>query len=301
MKASSVISKILKIHRARFLKTYQKNMNSAELKALRFLLFTSLEDKQLNYEVVNGELTYYFRYYKRHMGELQETFFHVSDCYCVEDKGVRKKFYAEIKKAFFQMKKKEKIKKMMIDIDEGDLLSKRYFFRLGKLTYVLLVGKTQESLKALGTLESHGIKISTLKKSDIKKVVKMELDAHIKDKTSRMHEVAKTKASKESWTNFFNFLANNETCFIAKNGSEYIGVIGYFVDSEHKRGMISCVSVASHKQGLGLSKLLYKRVLQEFAKNDCEHFLGSSTTTKVLKSASHLKRKESARAYIVKY
>ncbi|MBY0415956.1 MAG: GNAT family N-acetyltransferase [Bdellovibrionales bacterium] len=248
------------------------------------------------------KLQYFIQFKKAFFGEFKEHFFHVTECFCQDDKKSRSAFYKEIKRLSLVMKKTEKIKRMAITVDVDDVVSREFFSKLGILTYTELVGDTKKSLKLLEKSISvnKSIKISKLKKEEINPLSKLDQASHIADKTSRMRGIFMKPDALKEMRNFYKMLLKNNACFVAKVDKKLAGNIGFFVDKKNKFGLIACIFVANDFKGRGVSKILYKTVLEEFKKRKLSHFIGASTTTGVLKLATQIGRKPSRHVYLVK-
>lgn len=297
------LSTIIKIFTARHKSVFYQNMSLVNKKELAENLTNAYNEKRLITSFSkSGQLNYLITFKKTFMGEFDEHFFYVSSCYCVNSKTTRKQFYKKIIEASLEMKKTEKVKRMLIQVNSDDLLSKKYFSRNGELTYRELVGKTKKGLKALDSISTEGTKfcIEKLQKKDIKKLVKLDRESHVMDKTSRMRKVFMKPGAEKKLVKFYNGLFKNKTCLVVKEGSIPAGTVGYFIDKKNKVGLIASIFVANDFKGRGISKLLYKNLLKEFSKKKLDYYIGSSTTSNVLSSAEKMGRFESKSAYILK-
>lgn len=303
------ISKMVIVLAMRYKDIYEKAMPSFRKEKLRLDLTESLEKKGLSYKLLpNGELGYFIHFRKAYMGEFKETFFYLRDCYCADDPSMRRQFYKCISKAALAMKAEDKVKRMVISVSVDDTLSKKYFEKKGILTYTELVGSTKKGLRSLSRvdLNTSKIKIVKIQESDIHSVAKKDLESHIQDKTSRMHEVSKKTDGKKLMMDFYKmFLRKADknypcACYVAKDKKKILGSIAYFIDVNERIGLIASVFVASKFQGMGLSKLLYKKALMDFSQRKLGHYFGSSTTKRVLTQSISMGRRPIVNAYIVK-
>ncbi|MDD4974641.1 MAG: GNAT family N-acetyltransferase [Bacteriovorax sp.] len=283
---------------------FKQKMSVSEILDLRVSFEKSFKEERLIYEQLpNGKIAYFIQFNNKVMYELNEEIFTISHCFCLNIPKYRRKFYALIKARALQTKKGMGIKKMAIILFNEDLLSKRYFSKKGKLTYIELVGETSYGLKILSkekTAKTQSIKVDKIKVNDISKLGELERNSHLQDKSSRMRDVFSRPESLKEITVFYKNLLKRNSCFVVKKDNKIAGSIGYFVDQKNKRGLIASIFVANEFKGLGLSKLLYKKLLQEFSKKKLSHYLGASTTTRVLALSQKIGRVESKSVYIVK-
>jgi predicted GNAT family acetyltransferase len=250
----------------------------------------------------SGVLNYFIEIRMSFFGEFKEHFFHVTNCYCVDAKAVRRQFYKQIDKAAFLMKKEEKVKRMALTFSSEDEVSIKHFSKVGELTYVQLIGNTKKGLKALRLVSpaKSGFTFKQLEKRDMKKLIKLDRESHIQDKTSRMRKIFMKPDAEKGMLKFYNALLKNKSCIVAKHGNKFAGNIGYFFDKKNKIGLIASIFVASEFKGQGLSKLLYKKLLSEFTRKKYEFYLGASTTSAVLSTAKQLGRSAQVKVYLLK-
>jgi predicted GNAT family acetyltransferase len=279
-------------------------MSPIEINVERVSLEKSFIEKRLVYkQLPNGKIAYFIQFNNRIMYELNEEVFTISHCYCLNSSKYRRKFYALIKAHALQAKKGMGIKTMAIILFDGDYLSKKYYSKKGKLTYIELVGETSYGLSILAkekTKKAQQIKVEKIKARDISKLVLLERNSHLQDMSSRMRDVFSRPGSLKGITIFYKNLLKRNSCFVIKKENKIAGSIGYFVDKKNKRGLIASIFVANEFKGLGLSKLLYKKLLQEFSKKKLSHYIGASTTTRVLALSQQIGRVESKSVYLVK-
>lgn len=285
--------------------SYQKSMTEAQKKSVIKALNIDIEEKTLCFELnPDGDIGYFFRFKKAFMGEFHEHFFYVSDLYCEE--SMRKKLYARLKKESLKMKKEtlktDKVKRMAIEVSFEDEISKKHFSKKGMLTYIELLGNTKEGLSILKKekRKDHDIRISLLQKKDINKLIALDLESHLKDKTSRMHKIFKRPDAKKGMRKFYLGLLKNKSFLVAKVNNQLAGDIGFFFDKKRKLGLIAAIFVAHKFQGQGVSKALYQRVLEEFNQRKLPYYLGATTTDRVLSTAKTIGRKGTKWAYITK-
>ncbi|MBC7712730.1 MAG: GNAT family N-acetyltransferase [Rhizobacter sp.] len=249
-----------------------------------------------------GKLDFFFQFKLSFMGEFEEEFFHVTSCYCDNNPKARSKFYKAVKLAALDFQKLYKTKRMAIDISFDDAISKKHFSKDGLLTYIELVGNTKFGLKALDKIcaEKSAFKFSRMQKKDMNKLMELDLESHILDKTSRMRKIFMKKNARKNMAQFYGALLKNNASFVAKENGKLAGDIAYFVDPKNKWGLVAAIFVAKDFQGRGLSFELYKQVLTEFKKKKLELYIGATTTVGVLASAAKIGRIELKRVYLVK-
>lgn len=250
----------------------------------------------------SGVLNYFIEIRMSFFGEFEEHFFHVTNCYCIEAKAVRRQFYKQIDKAALLMKKEEKVKRMALTFSSEDETSIKHFSKKGELTYIQLVGNTKKGLKALRLVSpaKSGFTFKQLEKRDMKKLIKLDRESHIQDKTSRMRKIFMKPDAEKGMKKFYNALLKNKSCIVAKYGNKFAGNVGYFFDKKNKMGLVASIFVAHEFKGQGLSKLLYKKLLSEFDKKKFDFYLGATTTSGVLATAKQIGRVEQMRVYLLK-
>lgn len=298
--SDSQLDKIIHVHIVRFEKTFQKKMSLKLLKELRKYLLEKQKEEALRFKFSENKLMYFFYFKKQFMGEFQENFFQVTHCFCVAEKKARQAFYREIKKSALKMKKAEGVKRMSIVLDRDDSISKSYYGQLGNLTFIELVGKTTKSLSLLKGVSSKTVKISKMQSRDVNKLINLDLASHLADKTSRMRTIFMKPDAKKQMRMFYKGLLKRKSCFVAREKKKLAGNIGYFVDEKNNHGLIACIFVANEFKGKGISKLLYKTVLNEFKKKKLNFYIGGTTTVGVLEVAKKIGRVESKSIYLVK-
>ena len=294
---------MLKVIKKRYQIAFKQSMPAKALENTKFQLEECFARERLLIEYLpDGTLAYFASYSIKYMGEFLEAFFHVGHCYCVPDKIIRRKFFKAIQNAAIELQSFHDIKRIAIEISFEDKISQKYYAKKGFLTYIELVGHTENSLKKLADidLKKTKFKISLLQKKDIPKLIELDLQSHISDKSSRMREIFMRPDARESMKMFYNGLLNHGTCFVAKSGKKIAGDVGLFNDPVNNYGLIAAIFVADDFKNQGLSKLLYKRVLLKFKKKKCVHYLGATTTTGVLKMARKMERFENKYSYILK-
>lgn len=297
------LSPIINIFNARYKSVFRKSMSLAAKKELAKKLLKVREEKRLITSFSKlGRLNYFIEFNKTCMGEYQEYFFNVENCYCVNLSAARKQFYKKIQNASLEMKKNEKVKRMLIQINFDDLVSKKHFSEDGELTYLELVGQTKKGLKALESvsLKGSGLRLEKLQKKDIKKLAKLDRESHLVDKSSRMRKIFMKPGAEEKIIKFYNARLKNKGCTVVKEGHIPAGSISFFIDKKNKYGLIASIFVGNDFKGRGISKLLYKSLLMEFSKKKLDYYIGSTTTHNVLGSAKTMGRLEFKSAYISK-
>lgn len=296
-------SLIINIFSARYKSVFNKNMSLAAKRELtKELIKARTENRLITSFSKSGKLNYFIEYKKTFMGEYKEYFFNVENCYCEKTAALRKLFYKTIHEASLDLKRAEKVKRMLVQLSFDDLLSKKYFSKKGELTYLELVGNTKKGLKGLSVASNNepDLQVERLQKKDIKKLAKLDRESHLVDKTSRMRKIFMKPDAEEKHVKFYKALLKHKGCFVVKEGSRPAGSIGYFIDKKNKYGLIACIFVGNEFKGRGISKLLYKKLLMEFSRKKLDYYIGSTTTRNVLESAKKMGRVESKSAYILK-
>lgn len=297
------IQDILKVIYQRHKALYKIPMTAAQKKELIFSLEESFARERLIIKYQStGELAYYFQFKPSFMGEFEEVFFHIQSSYCANDKKNRNEFYKAIDQAFYELKSFTKFKRMMIEVAIDDEESKSYFSKKGFLTYVELLGNTTLGLEKLKDVDFKKAKfrLTRLKKNEIKKLIVLDQEAHILDKSSRMNKIFSKPNARKTMEQFYNGLYDHGLCFVAKDGKRLVGDIGIFFDKKNGLGLIAGIFVAHKYKNRGISKLLYKAALMEFKKRKFKKYLGATTTTGVLKVAQKIGRVGTKCVYIVK-
>lgn len=277
-------------------------MSLAQKKELIF----SLEESYVRERLVvacmpNGKLAYYFQFRPSYMGEFEESFFHILSSYCVEDAKIRRQFYKAIDDSIAVLKTYVKFKRVCNEIPAADELSREFYSKLGFLTYVELIGNTSQGLLNLNNIDLKSkIKISKIKKSEVKILVKLDQEAHIRDKSSRMNKIFSKPSARKHMVQFYNGVMKRGLCLVARDGKKPVGDIGLFFDKNNNLGLIAAIFVAHNYKNRGISKLLYKMALLEFKKRKLKHYLGATTTIGVMNVAQKIGRVPSKYAYIFK-
>lgn len=300
-----ILNQIAGVSFKRYRQFYKQSIPVREKRAILKSIETANQENNLAYGLLpDGKLGYFFIFRKTFMGEFHEHFFHVSSCYCLPP--VRRQFYAHLKRCAKAMKeetkKVEKVRRVAIEISAEDIVSRKYFEKQGILTYIELLGNTKKSLAILRSkqLDNPDIKIALIEKKDINRLVELDRESHIKDKTSRMHTLFKRADAKKGMRKFYQGLLKNKSLLVAKERGKLVGDIGYFLDKKRKLGLIAAIFVARDSQGKGVSRLLYQRVLREFEKQKLPFYLGASTTERVLATAKSIGRTKTKWVYLLK-
>jgi GNAT superfamily N-acetyltransferase len=295
-----LVSKVLQ---DRFKLSFKKAMSKTQKSDLEQRIRKHFEDDQLVLEKeTDGRLKYFIISHFAIMTEFNEQFFHVADMYCCPGTSVRREFYGRLKKISKMAAKERSVKRMIISVAADDKISLKHFGKKGMLTYVELYGEVKKSLSILKREKNlpKGITFTRLKKTDIAPLVKLDIDAHLKEPTSRMREIFSKPAGKKLMKDFYRDLLKNKTCLVARFDNKLVGSVAWFVDKRNRNGLVASIFVADKYKGKGISKILYKRLLEEFAKKNLTHYIGSSTTGRVLELAQRLKRIPGSHAYILK-
>lgn len=297
---AKVMNEMLKVFTKRFERNFSKKPTKLKLIQQTKKYKKAHSEKKLVFKTAAGKLQYFYMFEKTFMGEFQEHFFHVTSFYCVDNIEVRNSFYKNVLKSAQELKKCDAVKRMSIEVSCEDEQSIKHYSKSGKLTYTLLIGNTK---KSLGILEKENLnpllKVSLAKKSEITKLINLDLQSHLDDKSSRMHDLYKTM-SKSHFRMFYNRLLKRKSLFVARENKQLLGSIGYFEDVKNNQGLVGQIFVATKHKGRGVSKVLYKKMLMEFKKKNLKYYVGGTTTKSVLKFSKKLERVQSRHVYLVK-
>lgn len=259
-------------------------------------------ENQLRFEInEEGKLQYFVIYHCTIMPEFNEQFFYVPLFWCEDNPGAKKKVRSLIQKLAKEAKKERGVTRMIVSVAADDEHEQVYFRKKGRLTYVELVGNTDLSLKILGKkkMEVKGLSFSRLTSSDISSAVKLDIESHLHDPSSRMREIFSRPLGKKLMKNFYRNMVKSGNCQLLKKDGKIAGSACWFIDRKNRYGLVASIFVAEKYKGMGLSKHIYRKLLQEFKKRKCSYYIGSSTTERVLEQAKTLKRKPAAYAFIL--
>lgn len=297
-----VLSQIVSIQKKRFRKAFGKGMDEKQVSDLQAKFRNAFNEKQMSfYEDEQGKLVYFFQFQLTLMHEFNEQFFYVPVLWCKEDVSARKMLLKAIRSEARKSKREKKVQKMLVAVspEEASLLS--HFKKAGRLTYIELVGKTSESLGRLAKESMpRGVSFSRLKPVDVPVLVKLDLESHLKDPSSRMHEIFAKPIASKLMKNFYRNLVKSKKCFVLKKDGKIAGSIAWFIDKKNHYGLVASIFVAENFKGQGLSKIMYKKLLEEFQRKKCPYYIGSSTTERVLILARKMKRKPMNYCYIIR-
>lgn len=297
------LEKIFPILANRHFRIFDKKMSHHHAKAWKERLKKAFEENRVVNDLLpDGEIGFFFTFEQFRMHEFNEDFFFVSNCYCKEDPKFRRKFYRALKSKSLEFKKQHKIKRMVVNISHEDLSTRKYFSKKGFVTALELVGKTKFGLQILKkeVKTNKEFSVKRIQPKDVSMLVKLEMASHLADKSSRMHSIVKRPEGPKLMKDFYSRMLKSKNSFVVKKGKEIAGSACYFIDNNNKYGLIGSIFVAKEFQGMGISKILYKELLQEFYSKRLTYYLGSSTTGKVLSLSAKLERRESSRYIIVK-
>ena len=142
MSLVSIQNQIIKILQIQYKTRFKQKMSEEKKQRLLQNLIEANSNNQLFYETFqNGKIGYFFTLKKMYRGDFLENVYFVQDVYCHKD--MRRKFYSKLKKQTSTQAKKDKIKRIVIEIFSDDFASKKHFERKGTLTYIELLGNTQ--------------------------------------------------------------------------------------------------------------------------------------------------------------
>lgn len=297
-------TKIFSIISDHYQKSFHRKMSGVEKRESLQMLALAAEEKRLVFEELpGGDIGFFVLVQVEKMPENQEQVMLVSHCFCLNQPPLRRKFYACIKSKAAKYKKEHKIKSYAIEIYSDDLASKKYFSKKGKLTYKELVGKTRDGLNYLNKTKKETdplLKITKIKKSDIKKIALLEYQSHLKDVSSRMVDFFRGPNGLTMIEGLYTHLHQKQTCFVLRKKNKIAGAVGYFIDEKKKRGLIASIFISNEFKGQGLSKVLYRLLLEEFQALHLSYYIGSSTTNRVLILSEKMGRVESKSCFLVK-
>lgn len=179
-----------------------------------------------------------------------------------------------------------RVKRANFTMAYNSKLHKLFLERKMQITGILLIANVTDGLLKLARYDNPDFQISLIKEEYIEEILSLEVLAHQKSLTSRVRNYSKSKSRL-----FFKHLAANKAAYVAKNiDNKIVGVIG-ISDDGVECGHVMSIAVHPDFQGLGISKLLYKKMLIEFKNKKIKYYLGTTTTAEVLKYAKTLKRK----------
>ncbi len=306
MMEKKLLNQIVRIQKTHFRKAFGKGMSDQQCRELAEKLRKAYNENQFIYrQDEKGKLIYFFQYQLSIMQEFNEQFFHVPLFWSRETAGARKKLLSEIGKEARKNKKEKKIKRMLITVSADETHWIESFKKSGKLTYIELVGKTDESIVRLKKLlkketKPKGFSFSRLKASDVPALVKLDIESHLKDPSSRMRDIFLKPIGKKLMKNFYRNLVKSGKCFVLRKDGKMAGSIAWFIDQKNHYGLVASIFVAENFKGQGLSKVMYLKLLEEFKRKKCPYYIGSSTTENVLLLAKKIKRKPMNYSFIVR-
>ena len=114
-----------------------------------------------------------------------------------------------------------------------------------------------------------------------------------------MREIFMKPDGKKGMRRFYAHMFKNKTCIVAKESKKIAGSICFFIDKKNQYGLVASIFVARDFQGMGVSKILYLKLLEEFFKRKLQYYIGSSTTQRVLFLSEKMRRKEFFSSIIV--
>jgi len=268
-----------------YYKFYEKHglkFTQKELKVLRKRYQDSLKDSKLKnfYNKSGARLNYFYEVSKSHDMAIR-----VNLCRIKKDTGLKDLAILElinqtrlvnrrIRRLLFRIPYKSKIRKNLSNagaVERG----------------LVLLAKVEDGIDYLSRYEfDEQLEFSTLKKSDLKEIVKLEYGAHKYSDTSRCGTL-----TKKSYESFYRFiLKTGKKNILVKENGEIIGTITYYVDDINTAKIMS-IAVHPKHQKRGVAKLLYFKMLQDLKKQKVKCYFGVSTTAEVLGLAKRLKRK----------
>lgn len=300
--SAEALNQIIKVVACRYESRFQKKITLRKTKELSNKFKKAYSEEGLVYNLSkSGKLNYFFNYKIQFRGDFEEDFLIVDNVFCIENKSHRAKFFSELKKVGLQAKEASKVKRMLIEVDEKDSTLNEHFSKLGKLTSIELIGQVSQSLVIINKIISaEKVKFSRLKKEDVNKLISLDFKSHASDKSSRMNEIFSKPGARKQAQKFYGGMLKNKSMFVAKVGKKLAGNIGFFVDKKNQIGLVACVFVANEFKGMGLSKHLYLKLLNEFKNLGLKYYIGGTTTKGVLALGEKIGRRPISYVYVTK-
>ena len=264
---------------------FLKGINDTEGYRIRF----SLND--------NGEIDYFIFCSIEEMPEYQEKFITFSHLYCSRTSSVRRKFYKEIRSLGHEISKQFKVSNICLQCFSDDDLTKQYYQNKGSLNWINLYGVPKKSLSLLKKIykKDERVEIKSLQKKDCKYLARIERSAHLKDKSSRLYINARMTNSVEGFEKFYAWLYKNHHCLVAYINNKPVAAIG-FIKSKDSSFILN-VFVEPRHHGEGIGKKLYLEYLKVLNDENIKQYIGFSSTSRVLRLAKKMERRELKRAY----
>ena len=176
----------------------------------------------------------------------------------------------------------------------------RQYKQLGyEFTGNTYIGNVKDSLKYYKSkiFSPHkGIKIRNSLKNDIPKILKLEKLSHGADKTSRNRDV--TSKQKKAYQKMLENSVRENAAFLIEKNKVLIGYLWVALFSKDKT-FIGDVAVHPSYWGKGLANILYNQAFQFMVKKGIKSYMGTSSTTAVMKLAEKLNRKIIYSSYYV--
>ena len=161
------------------------------------------------------------------------------------------------------------------------------------------IGNVKDSLKYYKSkiFSPHkGIKIRNSLKNDIPKILKLEKLSHGADKTSRNRDV--TSKQKKSYQKMLENSVRENAAFLIEKNKVIIGYLWVALFSKDKT-FIGDIAVHPSYWGKGFANILYNHAFQFMVKKGIKSYMGTSSTTAVMKLAEKLNRKIIYSSYYV--
>lgn len=297
----SIITFGIEIYKKRFKEAFGSNPNKAILDALKTQLKDGLmqrENQRLIYEITNkGNILYFLLSDVVFFGEHNKHFLTFPLIYCSNSQNARKKFYKALHTRCKEIAKVEKANEAAIWCHFNDRVSNNHFRKSSKLAVLELAGDVKEALKVLKANNMHLIR--KLKKTDIKQAAELEYRAHLFDKTSRMHTIAKKNKAKalKMFSGSCKNLIKHAHAFVSVDGNRITGLGAVFPNKKRNSANIATIAIHPAYQRQGISKSLYIQMLSSLKADGIRKFTGHSTTKAILKMAKKMGRKELSRVY----
>lgn len=223
------------------------------------------------------------------------------------DDGYQNELYDHIKKRFRSFKHKRidfssvnpkyPIQKLLIHSaykDKMNVLLKKEM----NITGIELFGTVDEGLKFFESQKFQrsecSFRCKLLTKKEMEKCIKLDILAHRRDKSSRMHIRFSKRDAYQMMKPFYVRLIKNKCAFLAypiNDKKEILGKIAFFENTTTNTSAIASIFVNSKYQGQGIGKFLYFCALREMNARGQKFYIGCSTTDNVLKFSKKLKRK----------
>ena len=253
-------------------------------------------DKCFIYKVLDNDIAYFIHAKHLFHQQFQQNIISLR-VYCKNNSALRKSFYKRINKVLHQFDKKSD--SVIIKVYANDKSMNRRFKKNWFASTT--IGKMNTLYKATKDISIEDFKIKKIKKSELKHVSELELEAHRKTPSSVMHKVFKSKNANKMILSFYKSQALKRGFLVCKRKDEIVGCIGTVLDKKHSFAGIMTIFVSKKYQGQGISKILYKSAIEKMKKENIKYLFGYSSTDSVLKYGKKIGRLPVIHSYKFKY